>query len=143
LTADGQHFARTESRWIQSAGQWIPLPWPIPTRMASHMGLQIRLTPTGPEPVAVHTWVKYDLCFHEINEAPAYDRLLFVAGDNRLIMHWNGQLLGGGDVNAALPLHRGVPHTVVSRMEYLVNTNPAVGDRMATPIGWSEPVTAV
>lgn len=142
LTVDGQHFAGVESRWIQGVGHWTPLPWPIPTLMAEALGLQFRVTPlhNGPEPVPAHMWVKYDICFHEINEVSAYDRLLFVTGDNRPALHWNGQLRGGGDADAHLPLHRGVPHTVVFRMEYLINTNPAIGDRTATPIGWSEPV---
>jgi hypothetical protein len=138
MTNEGTPLSIGENRWIQDAGSWMPLPWPIPAQMARATGLRICLRPAvDAGAVAEPLWVKYELSVHDLDEEPADGRYAFLGCDRRLAMHWNGPLNGGGSMSAALPLHHDIPHRVVHRTPHLLNQNPRV-EQMETiiPVGW-------
>lgn len=136
-TKDG----RSVEQWKQGLSIWNPLPWPIPTSMAQTLGLQLHVTPMYSLPFS--SWAKFEVCFHEVNEIPVYDPLLFVTSTNKPEMHWNSALRGGGFSDASLPLYIGAPHRLVYPMKYILNVNPEYIDRRAIPTGWMESVTPV
>ena len=132
---------RCIAQWEQGIGIWNPLPWPIPASMAQTLGLQIHITSTYP--LSFSSWAKFEACFHEMNEIPVHDLLLFVKPDNLPEMHWNGALRGGGFSDASLPLYVGAPHNLVYPMKYILNAKPAYIDCRAIPTGWTESVSPV
>ena len=138
LTNDAVPLPAGAGRWIQAVGAWMPLPWPIPAKMAAVGDFRIRITPV--HVVSEPPLVKCELSFHDLDEedVDSRERYAFLGYDNRLAMHWNGPLLGGGSVAGALPLYLGAPHKIVPRMDIIRNINPATSVSMEyiSPVGW-------
>jgi hypothetical protein len=137
-TDSSSDFPSKEKSWIQKSGDWVAFPWPIPANMARHICMELTLRVLGEVPRSNTPWVKYELCFHEIDEVSAEECLLFVGADRKPAMHWNATHSGGGGPSAPMPLYRGKSHLVVPLMDMLMNTRC---DRYATPHRWTDTIS--
>lgn len=123
-----------EYRWIQSAGPWMTLPWPIPAKMARAADLQLRIHTLASTEIA---GLKCELSCHDLEKEDVGGRYVFLGSTGRIAMHWNGALNGGGSTDSTLPLHRGVPHRIVPRMDALCTAIAGGVDKeWLTPSGW-------
>jgi hypothetical protein len=134
-------FPAEEKSWIQKSGGWVAFPWAIPAQMAKHICMGLSLRVLGEVPSDNTTWVKYELCFHEMGEVSAGECLLFIGGDCKPAMHWNAVHCGGGGLRAPIPLYRDHLHLVVPLMEILINTRSESSNQYATPHRWTDTVS--
>lgn len=142
LTSDDAcDFPKTERSWIQKSGGWVAFPWPFPAQMAQHINLGLRIRALGDLSATDEVpWIKYELCFHELDEVPAEDLFLFVRDDDKPAIHWNGEHKGGGGPGAPLPLYRRKSHYVIPTMETVLDITAEDGDIRCTPRSWTETV---
>lgn len=115
----GFPFIPNECEWTQVSGDWHPLPYALPAKMATLMGLELVISPTENAPAGLITSVK--ISFQELPDLREKDRYLFCDDEGRLVHMWNGRHQSWGTPDEGeQPLWRQL-HTVVPTMKWLLH----------------------
>lgn len=107
-----------ECQWTQTSGDWHPLPWALPASMASHMDLELLVTPVDNIPAGLVTSVR--IAFHELGQIQDYDSLFFCNDQGRPVHMWHGrERCWGTPTEGNHPEWRRI-HAIVPSMRWLL-----------------------
>lgn len=121
--------------WTQRAGVWTAFPWAIPAKMASLMGLMLRITPLGTNMTTPQYAVR--TAFAELSTMPVDERYLFFDETGVVQFYWNGRRQAWGSRSqGAEPQWRSI-HMLVPPSSMLEGWND---NRVFCMHEWSETV---
>jgi hypothetical protein len=126
--------------WTQDAGDWHPLPFPIPAWVARGLGLCVNIKQVGDD-VNGAIFTRRVLSFLECPEMSAEDCLLFVDDDGDIRNYWDARQERWGCIEdreeAENPTPRwSEPHTVIPVSSYLITHPGWVTRRDFRPESW-------
>lgn len=130
--------------WNQDAGDWTPLPWPVPAAIARELGLCLNIKQVDDDTNGC-IFTRRVLSFVECPDMSDGRSLLFVDDDGDIRGYWDTPqermvvYADRDDSDVPVP-HWGEEHTVVPLMEQLITRRDWMDHRTFTPTSWSSRV---
>lgn len=124
--------------WYQEPGEWKALPWAIPARLATLMGLHLVITviTTAESPY----WINTRLSFQDIGAASPTDQYVFVREGGEIAAAWDDYCSGWATETQGYVPRWATAHLVIPPMSYILRHPEWTGTDTLCLMRWRDPV---